>query len=110
MPRLSISVTSQMLFGLLRVECSKVDCFGAMISSFCFFMQEFQYNNFNQSRSHKQVVVFLLQKERASLGQPDDEKHVCAWGETDISRKLANPHRALWTTRQSNICTTTLIF
>ena len=39
-----------------------------------------------------------------------DEEHVCAQGETDISRKLTNPHRALQTTRQSNIRTTTLIF
>ena len=31
----------------------------------------------------------------------DDEERACAWGETGISRKLANQHRALQTTRQS---------
>ena len=40
----------------------------------------------------------------------DDEEHASARGKTDISRKLANPHRALRTTRQSNTCTTALIF
>ena len=40
----------------------------------------------------------------------DDEERASARGKTNISRKLANPHRALWTTRQSNTCTTTLIF
>ena len=40
---------------------------------------------------------------------PVDEERACAQGETDISRKLANPHRALRTTRQSNIRTTALI-
>ena len=39
-----------------------------------------------------------------------DEEHASAWGKTDISRKLAIPHRALRTTRQSNTCTTALIF
>ena len=42
--------------------------------------------------------------------QVGDEERACARGETDISRKLANPHRALRTTRQSNIRTTALIF
>ena len=40
----------------------------------------------------------------------DDEEHACARGKTDIFRKLANPHRALQTTRQSNTRTTALIF
>ena len=42
--------------------------------------------------------------------RPADEERASAHGETDISRKLANPHRALRTTRQSNTRTTALIF
>ena len=45
-----------------------------------------------------------------ALHTPDDEERASARGKTDISRKLANPHRALWTTRQSNTHTTALIF
>ena len=51
----------------------------------------------------------LLELGNLGLAQPQhefssfsaDEKHACAWGETNISRKLTNPHRALQTTRQS---------
>ena len=39
-----------------------------------------------------------------------DEERASARGKTDISRMLANPHRALRTTRQSNTRTTALIF
>ena len=39
-----------------------------------------------------------------------DEERASAQGKTNISRKLANPHRALRTTRQSNTRTTALIF
>ena len=45
------------------------------------FTQEFQYDDFNRSRSRKQVVVFLHQTERASLGQPDDEERASARGD-----------------------------
>ena len=40
----------------------------------------------------------------------DDEECASARGKTDISRMLANPHRALRTTRQSDTRTTALIF
>ena len=64
------------------------------------------YLMINPSDVHNPLVQFLA----GSDIDVNDEERACAWGETDISRKLANPHRALRTTRQSNICTTTLIF
>ena len=59
---------------------------------------------------HKQQLYLTCALFWSSHVQYSDEERACARGKTNISRKLANPHRALRTTRQSNTRTTTLIF